>query len=262
MRFLVVFILFFSVGLTNLQADTVDWKGITWYVGGLAVGRVEVDPVTDYLQIFFPDLLIPNAGVSYLTTPEFQAAPGSWVEAKFLDSLGTNPTPRIEVQSQWLGMILFASFDMFGEYYTFNWSQVLWDLTSLGRGGISLKRRSLGEHTVKIAKRINSVVEFWLDGDLVYNFTPPITPVPGFYSVGLQAFNRGRQTEAIATFTDYRAGIERPVCDVKSIRVDRSLSNGVIDAEVSGEPCEATITLKNLKNFRPVPLGFSAKRRV
>ncbi len=64
--------------------------------------------------------------------------------------------------------------------------------------------RSLGQHTVRIGRRLNGRLEFWLDGILKHTTGPNVFPSSFNY---VYLVGHGTQLGQIATFTDYQEGI-------------------------------------------------------
>jgi murein DD-endopeptidase MepM/ murein hydrolase activator NlpD len=202
-------VLLFFVGLPHIQATvSVGWRGFRW-ISMYGSGGVVVASEPDHLITFTGDASVNYfGGGRHLTSSEFQAAPGVWMEATFQDT-GASPGPWVTVWTITPQRLFHAALGAQGDddrYLVYWRREEPPGILVEGSPFVAIAPRTPGEHTVKIAKRANGVLEFWLDGALVYSLTPDRFPMPTFTDVALLA--SGTAPYQFATYTNYREGTE------------------------------------------------------
>jgi hypothetical protein len=185
-------------------AQTVTWQGHQW-TNVYASNSISSDGVT--LAVSTGDATSGFFGGAYHPIPEaLQASGEAWVEATFFDT-GATPGPQMSVlyfdtsgsvHLAWLGAY------QNGSDYSAYWRRdsPTPEMSLLGTG-VVVGQRSVGPHTVRIGRRLDGRLEFWLDGRLVQVSGVDVMPaVFNFvYLVGV-----GTVAQETVTFTTYREG--------------------------------------------------------
>jgi hypothetical protein len=197
------------------QADTVDWKGLTWQVGASGVqsasatvnsqGHLEIDVVNDTSGLS-PDY--DNWAVYSALPSNMTQANGPWVEFSFLDTqnkidnlyggprayVDTHPT-GYEAMLQ--GGIHTGYTDYFVNHHTLDG----------GDGWFFPGLRSAEEHTFKVGMRPDGQIDMYFDGNLLH--TVAADPEMDFLEtafLGITADQNADGAPGSGTYTDFQYG--------------------------------------------------------
>jgi hypothetical protein len=199
----VALLIFIAIQPANGQ--TVSWKGISW-TNVYPSNSISVD-AGGTLSVFTGDASVGYFGGAYHATPSaLQTANEAWAEATFFDT-GSIPGPQINVlYFDSLNSAFLASLGAFqaqGQYSAY-WRRDSQNPSDVVVGtSVDVGPRSLGTHTVRIGRRSDGRLEFWLDGKLVQTSGTNTFPA-NFNFVYLVA--AGTAQGQSASFTDYQEG--------------------------------------------------------
>lgn len=186
-------------------SQTVSWKGSTW-TNVFPSNTVSVDS-GGTLSVSTGDASVGYFGSASHATPlALQTASEAWAEATFFDT-GSTPGPQINVlyfdspNSAFLASL--GTFQNQGQYSAY-WRRDSQTPTDVVLGmSVDVGPRSVGLHTVRIGRRSDGRLEFWLDGKLVQ--TSGINTFPANFNF-VYAVAGGTAQGQLASFTDYREG--------------------------------------------------------
>jgi hypothetical protein len=195
-----------SPGVWNSQRPTtVLWKGITWN-NLYPSSSIQVDTATGDLDVSTGDATVANYGGATHALPlSLQSASEAWAETTFIDTGGI-PGPQINALFfDTSSSVFLASLGAFGNQgqYVAHWRRENPLFTVVSSTSVDVGPRSPGQHTVRIGRRADGRLEFWLDGALT--FSTSINTFPANFNF-VYLVDNGTQQGQIAAFTDYREG--------------------------------------------------------
>jgi hypothetical protein len=212
-------------------AQTVIWQGRAW-TNVYPSNSISSDGVT--LAVSTGDEASGFFGGAFHRIPAaLQSAGEAWVEATFFDT-GATPGPQMSVlyfdTSGSLHLAWLGAYQGGSDYSAYWRRDSPTPETSFLGTGVVVGQRSVGPHTVRIGRRQDGRLEFWLDGRLVQVSGVDVMPaVFNFvYLVGV-----GTAPHQTVTFTGYQEGAGRspgpaPQIEQFSDRASwRSVSSGL-----------------------------------
>ena len=184
--------------VTGQAADAVNWKGYDW---GTYDGSIAVDSSGNLV------VTAPSAGAyggAHINIPSiFRNSPTQWVQISYIDELHSGGQIWLEDESA--PDQAWTQFGTWAYSSQPNYRTYVWDVEPDTSVFTTEDARTSGEHTLKIGKRADSTIDYWLDGNLVHSTSA--TTWTYFGDVYLAARQDGANFLS-TTFTDFQMGTD------------------------------------------------------